>query len=140
VKGDPVPHGIIHPPTVKDLDVRTVEAGNKLMWTMPDYGSEVSKIVIYRSGLSINEDSCPGCPKEYELIAEPEPKDLVWMRDSKRVEYIDSKIKTGTIYTYFIKVCDSSGLCGQESNKAEIKVKKVSGAGAVQPVPVVPKP
>jgi hypothetical protein len=123
VKGNPVPSGVVLPPAVKDLRVHRAPEGAELAWTMPAAGTEASRAMIYRSDLLIAEENCPGCPREYVLIAEPGSRDLIKEKGSKNAVYTDSRVREGVLYTYKIKLCDLSGYCGPESNQAEIKVR-----------------
>lgn len=130
VKGNPVPAGLVLPPAVKDLSIHRTPQGVELEWTIPAGGAKAVKAKIYRSELSIAEEDCPGCPRKYLLIAEPELRGLMKDGGSRRAAYADGRTREGVLYTYKINLCDSSGHCGPESNKAEIKVTPHSpGAG-----------
>ena len=126
LKANPVPRGLILPPMVNDLAVSATPAGNLLMWTMPvitDKRLEIATIRIFKSELLIAGESCPGCPREFRLAAEPTPRNLVKGKEDRRSEYVDTGVKPGLLYTYTIRLCDSSGFCGPESNKAEVKYR-----------------
>ena len=122
-KGDPIPPRLILPPPVADLAAIPVPGGIRLSWTMPGPEFGIGKIRILRSELLVAGESCPGCPREFILIAEPSPGDLQKVRGSTRSYYLDDRVKGGMLYTYKVVLCDTSGYCGPESNMAEWKYR-----------------
>ena len=127
VKGDPLPRGLVRPPAVKDLAAAQTPAGVRLTWTMPAGGSDGFRVQIFRSALDVAGESCPGCPRTFELAAEPTLRELLKERGAQGATYIDTRVEPGLLYTYAIVLCDGSGFCGRQSNKAEIKYKKTVG-------------
>lgn len=125
VKSAPVPPGLVVAPAVKDLEARQIPEGVRLAWTMPGTGPEIARIRVLRSELAIAGESCPGCPREFRLAAEPRPRDLSSERGSRAVAYVDREVKPGLLYTYAIRLCDASGFCSPESNRAEVKFKAI---------------
>ncbi len=130
VKAAPVPPGLVVAPAVKDLGAAQIPEGVRLAWTMPGTGPEIARIQILRSELAVAEDSCPGCPRAFKLAAEPRPRDLRSEQGSRTVVYVDREVSPGLLYTYTIRLCDASGFCSPESNKAEVKFKPV---GIIEP-------
>ena len=125
-KGDPMPKQLVLPPAVSDLGVSLSPAGNRLTWTLPDVDIyKIVRIRIMRSELRIAGESCPGCRREFVVVAEPRPRDLSREKGSWHVEYVDTKVKPGILYTYAIILCDTYGYCGRESNRGEIKYKEL---------------
>lgn len=121
-KGNPVPPEITTPAAVSDLSVRTAEEGIILGWSVPKSNTDVAGFKIYRSEMEIEGDSCPGCPREYSLIADLSCHDPKLGREGERdVSYLDSNVKTGCLYSYKVMTCNSSGYCSGEANIAEIK-------------------
>jgi hypothetical protein len=124
VKGDPLLSGLVLPPAVKDLAAAKAPAGVRLMWTMPASGIEGVRVQIFRSTLAVAGDSCSGCPRTFELAAEPTLRELLREGGAQRAAYVDTRVEPGLLYTYMIVLCDASGFCGRQSNKAEIKFKE----------------
>ncbi len=125
-KGDPIPPGLVPPPVVSDLKAVSVDRGVLLTWTMPDQNADVDKIRIFRSDLEIAGEECPGCPRQYNVIAELPPRFPGLVKEGERAaRWLDDRTKPGWLYTYKIVFCDSYGNCGGESNLAEVKVREL---------------
>jgi hypothetical protein len=120
-KGDPVPSKITTPKAVSDLKGMIVEGGIALGWNIAENSIDVAGFKIYRSELETGGNGCPGCPREYSLIADLSCRDPKLVRDGeKKIGYLDTSVKIGYLYSYKIVACNSSGYCGGESNIAEI--------------------
>ncbi len=124
-KGNPVPPEIKIPEAVADLSVKIADKGIILGWSVPESNTDVAEFKIYRSALEIEGDSCVGCPRYYLLIAELSSGDPKLLKEAKgKINYIDSKVKAGWLYSYKIEICNSDGYCSGNSNIAEIKYQE----------------
>lgn len=120
-RGDPVPPKITAPKAVSDLKGMIVEGGIVLGWNMPENSIDAAGFKIYRSELEIGGNGCPGCPREYSLIADLSCRDPKLVSDGeKKIGYLDTDVKIGWLYSYKIVACNSSGYCSGESNIVEI--------------------
>ncbi len=121
-KGNPVPPEIKIPKAVNNLGVKITEGKIILAWTVPESDTDVAEFKIHRSALEIEGDSCVGCPRNFLLIVELSSGDPKLLKKAKgEINYFDSKIKKGFLYSYKIEICNSDGYCSSDSNIAEIK-------------------
>lgn len=120
-RGDPVPPKITTLKAVSNLKGMIVNGGIALSWSIPEKSVDVDGFKIYRNELKIDGNGCPGCPREYSLIADLSCCDPKLVRDGeKKISYLDTDVKIGYLYSYKVVTCNSSGYCGGESNIAEI--------------------
>jgi len=125
VKGNPVPQKIVSPALVTDLKAAPAKGSVVLSWTMPEVQADFAAIRISRSELEILGEECPGCPRQYVLIADLYSRDSRILKGSGAgVRYIDSTVKPGRLYTYKLVICDSYRNCSGESNQTELKIKE----------------
>lgn len=124
-KGDPIPPGMVPLPAVEDLKIsRAASGGIQLSWTLPAEHADISRIRILRSDLEIAGDECPGCPRQYAVLAELSLRDARLQRVGARgARYIDDDVKRGWLYTYKIVLCDFFGSCGKDSRPVDLKVR-----------------
>lgn len=122
-KADPVPPRFIPPPAVADLIVRAEDEGIRIEWTEPAHSEPIERVRIMRSELLVAGESCPGCPRTFNRIAELSPEEIEETEEG-RASFLDRKVDEGVLYTYHIVICDSARYCGAESNQAEIKFRK----------------
>lgn len=124
-KGDPIPPGMVPLPAVEDLKISAGAGGGiQLSWTMPKEETDISRIRILRSDLEIAGEECPGCPRQYGILAELSLRNARLQRaGAQGVRYIDDDVKRGWLYTYKIVLCDFFGSCGRDSRPVELKVK-----------------
>jgi len=122
-KADPVPPRFTPPPAVADLAARATEEGIRLEWTEPAHSEPVERVLIMRSELLVAGESCPGCPRTFNRIAELSPEEIEETEEG-RAWYLDGRVEESILYTYRIVICDSSRYCGAESNPAEIKFRR----------------
>lgn len=123
-KANPVPPQYVPPPVVSDLKAVYASGSVVLTWKVPTKTEEVVKVRISRSELEVEGEQCPGCPRQFILIADfasGDPKYFLGGHTGFR--YIDTGLKAGRLYTYKVILCDAYGNCGGESNPAELKVK-----------------
>ena len=121
-KGNPVPLEVKIPEAIADLSVKIADKEIILGWSVPERNTDVAGFKIYRSALEIEGDSCVGCPRYYLLIAELSSGDSKLLKEAKRkINYLDSKVKAGWLYSYKIETCNADGYCSGDSNIAEIK-------------------
>ena len=96
LKANPIPPGLVLPPAVTDLAVVVTPAGNRLMWSMPAMPAtpkgplKIARIRIYKSELLIAGDTCPGCPREFRLAADPTLRDLAKEEGVRNYQYMDT--------------------------------------------------
>ena len=120
-RGDPVPPKTTTAKAVSDLKAMIVEGGIALGWNVPENSIDAAGFKIYRSELETGGNDCPGCPREYSLIADLSCRDpKLAMDGEKKTGYLDTDIKVGWLYSYKIVACNSSGYCSDESNIAKI--------------------
>lgn len=117
-KAPPVPPHLVIP-RITDLKAAAAETGMALTWTAPDSKADVARTRVMRSALKAPGD-CPGCPRDFEVIAELYPGDI--RTENGLAKFVDYNVKSGFLYSYKLAFCDSSGLCGEESNIAEAKI------------------
>lgn len=118
-KAPPVPPHLVIP-RVNDLKAVASASHIVLNWTAPDQKSDVARTRVLKSALQVEKGDCPGCPRSYQVLAELHPADI---KPEKGVaKFTDYNVKNGLLYTYKIVLCDSAGLCGDESNTAEMRI------------------
>jgi len=108
------------PGTVTDLDVSVVEGGAALKWSVPG-GHGEGYAMILKSALKSEDNNCPTCPRIYTIAGYVQLRDLK-MDEEKRFIYLDRNIRRGFHYCYRIVICDSSDVCGERSNTAQIEI------------------
>ncbi len=124
-KGDPVPPRYTLPPAVTDLKASYSDGSITLTWTMPPKAEYISKVRISRSELEVVGEQCPGCPRQFLLIAGFAGGDpRIFLEKEKGYRFVDTAVKTGRLYTYKVILCDSHDLCSGDSNTAEAKMKE----------------
>ncbi len=122
-KGDPRPSGVAPPKAVSNLTASLGDRGVVLRWTIQRTEELNQRYRIERSELLAKGTTCPECPLEYAVLADiPFDDPKLTKENADTVNYVDSGIKAGYIYTYRITVCDVSGLCSQASNIGEVVV------------------
>lgn len=120
-KADPVPPETATRKAVSDLKGMITEGGITLRWSIPEPGIDVAGFKIYRSELKIDGNDCPGCPREYSIIADIPCRNGKLVREGeKKLSYLDTDVKIGYLYSYKVATCTSSGYCSSPSNAAEI--------------------
>lgn len=113
------PHFVI--PQVSDLKAVASDKTVTLSWKMPDAQADVARTRLYRSELQTESGFCPGCPRNFELIAELLPGDL--KPENGLAKFTDYNVKNGFLYSYKLALCNSAGICGEESNTAETRIQ-----------------
>lgn len=122
VKSDPTPPKVIRIKPVSDLEMRFMTEGILLRWSIPGEPSLMARVRIYRSELETDRSACPGCPREYVLMADLASGDSRMQReDGNRLMYKDLLVKPGRLYGYYVISCDRSGTCSEASNQVEGK-------------------
>lgn len=110
-----------YPGKVSDLAVSIEEGKAVLQWGVPVQRDRAGQVRVSRSALKTDGSDCPTCPRVYAVV------DRLPLRDARAAEegrfrYVDGKIREGFSYSYRVAVCTPSGVCGEESNTAEITV------------------
>lgn len=121
-KGDPVYPGAVYPETVSDLTVSVKEQVMEICWNVSDEDTTIKRIRILRSETKLDGNFCSDCPRNYSILTELSPKDpMVFRKADGSFCYRDSHIRKGFLYSYRVSVCTSSGVCSEESDRAELK-------------------
>lgn len=113
------PHFMI--PQVSDLKAVASGKAITLSWTITDPKADVARTRVFRSELQTESGFCPGCPRNFELIAELLPGDL--KPENGLAKFTDYNVKSGFLYSYKLMLCNSAGICGEESNTAETRIQ-----------------
>jgi len=118
-KAPPRPPHLVVP---KVSDLKANPAGNQiqLSWTVPDPRADVARTRILKSSLQVEKGDCPGCPRQFEVISELLPPDI--KPENGVAKFTDYNVKVGFLYTYKLALCNSSRICGEESNTAEARI------------------
>jgi hypothetical protein len=121
LKSNPAPPGVVVPQTVSDLKVQRTELGISLSWIQPAEAGDVTAFKIGRSELDAAGDGCPGCPRDYVLIADLPPGAGELTREGRgKFGYNDFTVRTGRLYSYRISVCYGSGMCSEAVDSPEL--------------------
>jgi len=118
-KADPRYLHVNYPEAVSDLDVSIDKDGAVLKWSIPGERGRAEHVRILKSALKVNGDNCLNCPRIY-AIAEYLPLRDLKLDDEGRFVYLDRNIRSGFSYSYRVVICDSSDMCGDESNTARL--------------------
>lgn len=120
-KGDPIPPKAVVPTAVGKLAVEGTGSGIGIAWTMPAGAGSVSGFRVLRGELPAGNAGCPGCPREFSLLADlaPGARELV-SEGSGRYRYHDGTVRDGRFYTYRVIACYRSGVCSAAQESAEI--------------------
>lgn len=122
MKSSPVPPGVIVPKAVSQLSVQRAGDGISLTWTMPVGIADLTGFRILRSELETGGADCPGCPREYLLLADLSPGSRQLVRESGGMyRYNDFTVRPGYLYAYRVAACYGSGNCSEAQDIAELK-------------------
>jgi hypothetical protein len=116
-KAPPVPPHLVIP-RITDLKAAQAATVVELTWTAADPKADVARTRVMKSELK-DPGGCPGCPRDFEIIADLYPGDI--KTENGLAKFVDYNVKNGFLYSYKLALCDSSGLCGEESNTAEAR-------------------
>ena len=121
-KANPLPPDVILPKGVSQLSVHRTGEGIGLAWTMPAEAAGVTGFRILRSELETAGGDCPGCPREYALLADLSPGARELVRESGgKYRYNDFMVKRGRLYSYRVVACHGSGICSDAPDSVELK-------------------
>ncbi|MGO9136807.1 MAG: hypothetical protein ACLP9S_05475 [Syntrophales bacterium] len=121
-KGDPRPPASALP-AISDLKASLADYGVVLRWTVPEVKGGIQKYRIERSEMLARGATCPECPPKYAVVTDISANDPKLAKQGENtVLYLDAGIKAGYLYTYRVVACDSSGVCSQASNIAEVVI------------------
>jgi len=118
-KADPRYPDVGYPGEVSDLKVSIDDGKAVLEWSVPGEWGRTGHVRIFRSALKTNGADCPNCPRVYAIVEYLPLGDLP-LSEKGRFRYLDRNIRKGFSYSYRVVICSSSGMCGGESNTAEI--------------------
>ena len=107
-------------PQVSDLKAVASVKAITLSWTLPDPKAEAARTRIFRSALQTEAGDCPACPRQFELITELLPVEL--KPENGLAKFTDYNVKSGFLYSYKLTLCNSAGICGEESNTSETRI------------------
>ncbi|MBW2630426.1 MAG: hypothetical protein JRC90_01455 [Deltaproteobacteria bacterium] len=120
-KADPRYLHVNYPETVSDLDVSIDKDGAVLKWSIPGERGHADHVRILKSALKADDNSCPHCPRIYVIVGYFPLRDLR-LDEKGRFVYLERNIRKGFLYSYRVVICDSTGMCGGESNTAQIEI------------------
>jgi len=120
-KADPRYLHLNYPEAVSDLDVSIDKDGAALEWSIPEERGHAGHVRILKSVLKTDDNNCPDCPRIY-IIAGYLPLRDLRLDEKGEFVYLDRNIRRGFLYSYKIVICDSPGICGEESNTADIEI------------------
>jgi len=120
-KADPIPPKAVAPKAATELAVQGTGSGISVAWTMPANAVDVTGFRILRGELPAGDAGCPGCPREFGLIADLTPGVRELANEGGRYRYHDGGVKDGRYYTYRVIACYRSGICSAPQESAEIQ-------------------
>jgi len=120
-KADPRYLHVNYPGEVSDLDVSIDKDGAALKWSIPGERGCAGYVRILKSALKTDDSYCPNCPRIYVIAGEFPLRDLR-MDEKGRFVYLDRNTRSGFLYSYRVVLCDSSGMCGGQSNAAQVEI------------------
>ncbi len=127
LKRDPVPAGVALPQAVSDLKVQRSDLGISVEWTMPADAANLAGFQIWRSEIETAGDSCPGCPREYLLLADLSLSERALVVETGgRFRYNDFTVQPGRLYAYRVVACYETGLCSEAQESPWIKFNEDS--------------
>ena len=119
-KADPRYLHANYPGEVSDLNVSVdKEGGTVLEWSVPGKRGHAEHVKILKSTLKTDGSYCPDCPRIYVIAGYLPLRDLS-LDEKGRFVYLDRNIRRGFLYSYRVVICNSSGMCGGESNTAKV--------------------
>jgi len=120
-KADPRYPDDSYPEKVSGLEV-SIDGGSAVLeWGIPGQWDHAGHVRIFRSALKTDGRECPTCPRVYAVV-EYLPLRDVRSNKGEGFRYVDGNIRRGFSYSYRVVICTSSGICGEESNIAEITI------------------
>jgi hypothetical protein len=121
-KADPRYLHVNYPAEVSDLKVSIDKEGRTVLeWSVPKERGYAGKVRILKSALKKDGSNCPDCPRIYVIVGHFPLRDLR-LDEKGRFVYLDRNIRKGFFYSYRVVICDSHGMCGEESNTAQIAI------------------
>ncbi|MBW2558053.1 MAG: hypothetical protein JRD69_04345 [Deltaproteobacteria bacterium] len=121
-KADPRYLHVNYPEPVSDLDVSIDKDGRAVLkWCIPGEPGHAGHVKILKSALKADDSSCPDCPRIYAIAGDLSLRDLR-LDEKGQFVYLDRNIRRGFFYSYRVVICDSSGMCGGESNTSRIEM------------------
>ncbi|MDD5724200.1 MAG: hypothetical protein PHY29_10760 [Syntrophales bacterium] len=120
-KADPRYPRDSYPEKVSNLEVSINGGRTVLEWGIPGQWDRAGQVRIFRSALKVDGGDCPNCPRIYAAV-EYLPLRDARSKEAGRFRYVDKNIRRGLSYSYRLVICTSSGICGEESNTAEIDI------------------
>lgn len=121
-KADPLPPDVVLPKAVSQLSAHRAGEGISLVWAVPAEDAGVTGFRILRSELETGGADCPGCPREYVLLADLAPGTRELVKESGgKYRYNDFAVRQGRRYSYRVIACYGSGICSEARESSEIK-------------------
>ncbi|MBN2539232.1 MAG: hypothetical protein JXB09_04215 [Deltaproteobacteria bacterium] len=120
-KADPRYPDVDYPGEVSDLKV-FIDTKDRavLEWSVPKELGYAGHVRILKSALKTESDDCPDCPRIYAIVGYL-PLDDLKQGAKGRFVYLDRNIRRGFLYSYRVILCNSSGMCGEQSNMATVR-------------------
>lgn len=120
VKADPAPPETVRLKPITDLEVKPAGSAMLLRWSVPGEPAPMTRFRIFRSELETDGTDCPDCPRKPVLLVQLDAGDASLQKEEGgRMIYVDAEIRPGRLYGYSVVGCSRSGLCSEESNRAE---------------------
>lgn len=124
-KGPPMLPEMLSLPEVTDLEAKILsDTIVELSWTLPVTNGVplADGFRIYRSKKAIETSECPGCPDEFERVADRETDFKLLGRPETRYSYRET-IERGYRYRYKIIAYTQNGVKSNWSNMVRVEVK-----------------
>jgi len=117
-KGPPKPPRQEELPKVNDLQAVAVDTGVKLTWTMDSSVEEAAGFNIYRSKLQSEKSDCPGCTRDFEVIATIRVKS-----GEIRFQLVDRYVEGKGRFYYKVSPFDKQDRPGPDSNESRVLIE-----------------
>jgi len=121
-KGDPAFSAARSAPPLFEIGISKTSEAVVIHWPVRSGQEKPAVFRIERSALDARAGGCPGCPREFDVIADISAEDPA-CKDGKKQQcrYIDYNVIEQYHYIYRLLSCDEKGICEKISAQAEIK-------------------
>ncbi len=118
LKGNPVPYPPLpdKKPAVKNMEAAAAADGVALKWSLQDKYGLIDKIGIEKSELGTPGNECRTCPRTFSRIGQITlSKEKFAEKQLQVLNYTDSDVVKGKVYTYRLMLCEGDGNCSEAS-------------------------
>lgn len=128
-KASPVAPESVFPMAIDDLTAAVTKGAVILRWTIPERNTDGSKLTdlkgfkVLRSDARSDSSECPGCPKRFREMADIDYTGRLRENGGIKkgvMEFVDTDLNSGTIYTYKVLIYNFYGVFGERSNSVEV--------------------